>query len=350
MNSNKMKLVYWAGFLLCGGVSCWLTGESLSLLWQCNAILAILVAIAFFIIASFGTKLIVDSFSRDADHPVLQLLGGTILVVIFWLICSMPTNTHTFFVSQQGEELVNQDINTTKKYLTNLKNYGGDAETEYQSYCMGIDAASKSLKEFLKGEIGGGNPGNGPRAKEAIQNFNKEWNTKIELLTDLNLRDPQKAIKTYNDVIDAAIETAKIAKAKESVNQYNGETIGQMKKDADKHLKALNKISDGIKNHAIDITDLEDLQRINNELNDSYSLIRNNADRAGLAAADKAKYTAKNIHTDTKRLTSVSEMVSDWWDGKYDGFGLGWWILFAILVDIAAFIFFYLATKKNDYF
>lgn len=350
MNSNKMKLVYWAGFLLCGGVSCWLTGESLSLLWQCNAILAILVAIAFFIIASFGTKLIVDSFSRDADHPVLQLLGGTILVVIFWLICSMPTNTHTFFVSQQGKELVIQDINTTEQYLTNLKNYGGDVASEYDIYVQRINTAANGLKDFLKGEIGGGNPGNGPHAKAAIDRFNKEWNTKIEVLSDLSLKDPQKAIKTYNEVINSAVEDAKLAKANASIGQISGESIGKMKKEADKHQKALANIREGIKNHAIDITDLEDLQRINNELNDSYSLIRNNADRAGLAAADKAKYTAKNIHTDTKRLTSVSEMVSDWWDGKYDGFGLGWWILFAILVDIAAFIFFYLATKKNDYF
>lgn len=349
MNSNKMKLVYLAGFLLCGGVSCWLTGQSLALLWQCNIVLALLVAIAFFIIASFGTKMIVDSFGYDVNHPVLQLLGGTILVLIFWLICSMPTNTHTFFLSQQGEGLVTQDIKTTQKYLTNLQNYGGEVELDYQNYCMSIDAAAEGLKSFLKGEIEGANPGNGPRTKAEIRDFNKKWNVNIQLLSDMSLRNPKKATATYYEEVDAAVNQAKIDKAKE-MGRFGTESIKKMKKDASKHNKSLEKISDGIKRHKLDITNVDDLNLIDNELNDSYTLIRNNADRAGLAPQDVEKYTAQNIHTDTKRLTSVSEMVADWWNDKYEGFGLGWWILFAILIDIAAFIFFYLFTKREDYF
>lgn len=351
MNSNKMKLVYWAGFLLCGGVSCWLTGESLALLWQCNVILALLVAIAFFVIASFGTKLVVDSFSRDAEHPVLQLLGGTILVIIFWLICSMPTNTHTFFVSQQGEELVNQDINTTKKYLSNLKEHGGDVQQEYNSYCTTIDNAVKSFKSQLKREIClKSNPGDGPATKAILDDYNKQFGFNVKLTSKANKEDPQQLYNSYAETIDLQATGLKDNKAKELQSINNDSIIAKMKKDADRHIKALDKISDGIKNHAIDITNLEDLKRINNELNDSYTLIKNNADRAMLSKVDKPKYTAQNIHTDTKRLTSVSEMVADWWDGKYDGFGLGWWILFSILIDIAAFIFFYLATKKTNYF
>lgn len=350
MNSNKMKLLYWAGFLLCGGVSCWLTGQSLALLWQCNVILALLVAIAFFVIASFGTKLVVDSFSRDANHPLLQLLGGTILVIIFWLICSMPTNTHTFFVSQQGEELVTQDINTTKKYLTNLKNYGGTEQSEYEHYVDNIKFVAERFKNDLKLElVNKSRPGNGEATKKIIQSY-RAYGFNITPPSAIHRDDPETVYKGFANGIDIEVNRLINAKRNEAVDHMNDEAIDQMRKDADKHIKALNKISDGIKNHAINITDLEDLQRINNELNDSYTLIKNNADRARLAQADRPKYTAQNIHTDTKRLTSVSEMVADWWDGKYDGFGLGWWILFSILIDIAAFIFFYLATKKTNYF
>lgn len=345
-----MKLVYWAGYLLCAGISCWLTGESLALLWQCHLVLAILVAIAFFIIASFGTKLIVDSFSRDANHPWLQLIGGTILVIIFWLICSMPTNTHTFFLSQQGEELVTQDISKTSDYLTKLKNYGGTEASEYEHYCKVLDKITSSFKTELKREIClKSNPGDGKKTEEILKKYEKEG-FNISLASKVNRDDPEQAYEDYAKTIDDQADRLKLEKQKEYIGQRSGESINEMKKAAEKHLKALNTIKEEIKNHNINISNLDDLKRINNELNDSYSLIKNNADRAGLSNVDKPKYTAENIHTDTKRLTSVSEMVTDWWHGKYDGFGLGWWILFAILIDIAAFIFFYLATKKNNYF
>lgn len=345
-----MKLVYWAGFLLCGGISCWLTGESLALLWQCNVILAILLAIAFFVIASFGTKLVVDSFKQDANHPVLQLLGGTILVIIFWLICSMPTNTHTFFISQQGENLVSQDISTTQKYLTNLKNYGGNEKTEYISYCKFIDSKTAEFKSELEREIClKSNPGNGEATKKILEKY-KEFGFNISPASKVNKDRPKEVYEAYAKTIDLQATGLKNKKEDECVNQLNGKSITEMRSEADRHLKALEKIQKGIKDHAIDITDLEDLRRINNELNDSYTLIKNNAGRASLSLEDKEKYTSANIHTDTKRLTSVSEMVADWWNGKYDGFGLGWWILFAILIDIAAFIFFYLATKREYLF
>ena len=44
------------------------------------------------------------------------------MVILFWLICVMPTNTHTFFFRNVVNEKVTLDITITKKYLSNIKN------------------------------------------------------------------------------------------------------------------------------------------------------------------------------------------------------------------------------------
>lgn len=345
-----MKIFYWLGFIVCGGVSCWATAESLCLLSNWHILLCYLVTIAFFIIASFGTKMIVDSFGHDVNHPWLQLLGGIILVIIFWLICSMPTNTHTFFMSQQGKELAIQDINTTQKYLSYLKNYSGTIDTEFESYCSMLDDATQRFKNDLHGEICGGRRGNGVQAKKMIRNFNEKWGVDIQERSDLAKGQPEKIYKDYERSIDFAVSEAKKKKAYELIGSSGREHIEQMKKDADTHLKRLDKIKEGLGNGDLKVTNLDDLNNINRQLTDSYTLIKSHSDIAPLSPADKGKYTANKIITDTKRATNVFDMVGDFWNGRYDGFGIGWWILFAVLVDIAAFIFFYLATRRDDIF
>ena len=87
-------------FFVLGAYSCWATAHSLHLLMPTLPILLVWgVTIAFFIVASYGTKMITDSLNQNVyqENRKFQLFGGIILVVLFWLICSMPTNTHTFF-------------------------------------------------------------------------------------------------------------------------------------------------------------------------------------------------------------------------------------------------------------
>lgn len=101
--NNYLKLVWAVAFVAFAGVSCWATAESLHLLlssWP--LVLCWIVTIGFFIIASLGTKMIVDSLNQNIyiENKGFHLIGGIIIVLIFWLICSLPTNTHTFFIVQ----------------------------------------------------------------------------------------------------------------------------------------------------------------------------------------------------------------------------------------------------------
>lgn len=96
--NNTLKIVSVFAFVALAAVSCWATQESLHLLlasWP--QFLCWIVTIAFFIIASFGTKLIVDSLNQNVyvERRGKKLIGGILILLFFWLIFSMPTNTHT---------------------------------------------------------------------------------------------------------------------------------------------------------------------------------------------------------------------------------------------------------------
>lgn len=123
--NNILKIISVFAFIALAAVSCWATQESLHLLlpsWP-QAICWI-VTVAFFIIASVGTKLIVDSLNQNVyiEKRGMKLLGGILIVLVFWLMFSMPTNTHTFFYRNAIGSIASEDITTTKGYLDQLKN------------------------------------------------------------------------------------------------------------------------------------------------------------------------------------------------------------------------------------
>src|SRR5574344_1209075 len=176
MNEKKwyLKLLWIAGFIAFASVSCWATTESLHLLlasWP--KIMCWIVTIGFFIIASIGTKLIVDSLNQNiyVEKRGLRLIGGIILVLIFWLVFSMPTNTHTFFYRTVISDVVTQDLSTTQDYLQKLY---ANVKTENDIKAKQEEITRKVNTQFTAfiNEIdNGANPGFDKRAKAILENI-----------------------------------------------------------------------------------------------------------------------------------------------------------------------------------
>ncbi len=51
-----------------------------------------------------------------------KLILGIVLLLVFWLVCSMPTNTHTFFYRSFINQKIETDISRTQGYLAQIKN------------------------------------------------------------------------------------------------------------------------------------------------------------------------------------------------------------------------------------
>ena len=153
--NNTLKIVSVFAFIALASVSCWATQESLHLLqpnWP--QFLCWIVTIAFFIIASWGTKLIVDSLNQNVyvEGRGKKLIGGILILLFFWLVFSMPTNTHTFFYRNSIESVTRSDISTTKGYLAQLRD---NTLTEDQINARQTEFKNKvwSRIENLSGQI-----------------------------------------------------------------------------------------------------------------------------------------------------------------------------------------------------
>ena len=346
MNDNKfLKIFGILAFLAFAAVSCWATAESLHLLLSSWPVaMCWVVTVGFFFIASWGTKLIVDSLNQKIymEKRGMRLLGGIIILLIFWLACSMPTNTHTFFYRSVINDKVTNDISTTEGYLVQIKD-NTVTETKIQIKC----AEAKNKVDVKLGELNDANPGFGPKAKEILREFAELLGVaKIEPLTykGTSVQDRQRLYDAYRTKIYILLESRLLNIVKEMTPPNNNH-----QKQAEKDYKNLELTKKYIEDGTLDMNDANDIKTICDKLNAGYATIRTYKQFVDFKdETDQAAYTSPNAVTKVKRMISVFDVWEDFLKGEYAGHGFFFWVLISILVDVAAFIFFDIAFKKRE--
>lgn len=353
MEENKtLKLISVCGFAIFAAVSCWATAESLHLLlpsWPTFMCWA--VTIGFFVIASIGTKLIVDSFNQNVylEKRGLRLIGGVLLTFVFWLICSMPTNTHTFFYRTAAADIVTQDLALTKSYLQQLRdNVKNEAEIKEKvdSLERGVNSSITALFNEIENIA---QPGFGPRAKSILVEIAKQL--LVSRIPELSYRGvdsgQQKALKDqYNSMISELLENRK----SELRTNYTNPQEKLFRPEAAKAIEDIENIEEHIvQMDAAGEVDYNLIAQADIALQKGYTTVKNYADFVTFKSeSDIDLYTADNLVTKTTKLLSVIDVWKDFLGGKHAGRGFIFWIVISVLVDIAAFIFFDIAFKKRE--
>ena len=347
---NYLKLIWMVAFIAFAAVSCWATAESLHLLLSSWPLaMCWVVTVGFFIIASLGTKMIVDSLNQDIylEKRGLRLVGGIVIVLIFWLICSMPTNTHTFFYRTVINDKVNTDISTTRGYLSQIKNNTNNktqATVKVNELKNNVDVLLGELEAEIKNEV---NPGFGPKSKEILRKFATLLEVdKVEPLSykGTSKQDRDKLCDAYRTKIYILTEN-RATNIMAHILSPNSDNIKEVKRD-DENLALVKKY---IGDKTINLNDAEDIEDVCDKLNTAYNTVKKNSDFVNFSSkTDEANYTADNPVTKVKRMISVFDVWEDFMAGEYAGHGFMFWIIISILVDIAAFIFFDLAFKKRE--
>lgn len=349
--TNYKKILYFIGFIVFGAVSCWATAESLHLLlstWP--VIFCYIVAIGFFIIASIGFKMVTDSFDQNTynEHRGRSLVLGIILVIVFWLFCSMPTNTHTFFYRNLIDDRVNTEITTTQGYLSQIKN-GTVTEDKINAritdFRNKVNVKLGQLEAEIKSEA---NPGFGPHAKEILADF-----ASLLDVAEIKPLSYSGTSKQDRDVLcneyRKMIYTLRDAKEKNIRNEMTP-TSNNYREQADRDYKNLDVIKKNIQDGNIDVNDAEDIKMVCNQINQGYNTIKMYSQFVQFKnSEDEAAYTANNPQTKISRLLSVYDVWVDFLTGKEGGMSFLFWILISVLIDMASFIFFDLAFKKEEY-
>lgn len=351
MNENSYKKVFtFALFLAFAAISCWATAESLHLLlpdWPLAAAWA--VTIGFFFIASWGSKMITDSCNQDIymEHRGMHLLGGIFIVLVFWLLCSMPTNTHTFFYRSHVRERVTNDITATKEYLAQIKdgevtkNKINARVTEFKNK---VEVKMGELEAEIKNEV---NPGQGPKAKAILGEFATLLDVnKIEPLSNKgkSAQDRERLCNAYRTKIYMLRDT----KIKNIISEMTPPNNNH-KKAAERDFENLEVIEKAIEDKSIDLNDAEDIKEVCDKLNNGYATIRAYSQYVDFKSnEDKQAYTANNPQTKVTRLLSVYDVWADFLAGRDGGLHFAFWIFISVLIDIAAFVFFDIAFKKRS--
>lgn len=352
MNDNALvKIFTIVGFMAFAAVSCWATKESLHLLlpsWPelfCWAI-----TIGFFFIASWGTKMITDSLNQNIymENRGVHLYGGIFIVFVFWLLCSMPTNTHTFFFRNLIDDKVTNDISTTQGYLSQIKD-NTVTEARIRLKCAEVENLVNTKLQSLEAEIKNPlNPGNGPETEKILTEIAQILGViKINKLSGKgnSISERNTLYQAYRDAILRQLDNKKMNIVKEMTPTNNN-----YKKVASKDWKNLELTKNYIDEGKLSLTDADDIKTVCNNLNQGYSTIKTYQQFADFKnEIDKDSYTSSNPQTKVSRLLSVYDVWMDFLTGKLGGLAFVFWIIISILVDVAAFIFFDIAFKKRDF-
>lgn len=347
---NKFRVIGCSmAFLILAGISCWATEKSLHLLLPAGwpEILIWGITIAFFVVASIGTKMIADSLfsSEFVNNRKGKLWGGVLLVVCFWLIMSMPTNTHTFFYNDKIGSTISKDIETTNKYLQQVIDMGTSSTVFLDEEGKKMKDAVEEQRRHIVAQFNGDEPpykkGNGKKIGEHLEIINKILNSSIQQDPLYNSKDPT-ILNGYHVEINKALSHAL------RTHTISDQSVQAAKKQK-RRLAALN---DSIQDHIASASLSEgEIRQCEKELKDGYNVVVTNKTfiQFDKNSEDQEIYTKENAETRTKRLSSVIDVFFvDFLKGKYPG-SFWYYVILSILVDVAAFIFFDLAfMKKND--
>lgn len=350
--SKFLKLFSLIAFIAFAAVSCWATAESLHLLlpsWP--AVMCWIVTVGFFVIASIGTKMIVDSLNQNIylEKRGLRLIGGIIVVLLFWLVCSMPTNAHTFFYRTSITDIVTQDLSTTKNYLQKLHD---NIKTEDEIKTKQKELTSKINAELtaLENEIDNlANPGFGDRAKSHLDKI--ALTLQVGSIPTLSYKgtSPQQ-IKLLKQQYRTLVYQLLEKRNEEIANNIRNSQEAIYKPVAEKQIKDIEAMEKKITDmHAQGHVDNDVIARTDLALKQSYATIKNYEKFIDFnSKEDKELYLAPNQVTKTSKMLSVIDVWKDYFAGLHDGRGFVFWIIISILVDAAAFIFFDIAFKKRE--
>lgn len=347
-------------FLGLAGFSCYWTAESLYI-WQPSITIygAWLIAIVFFVMASICFSRLLKGFDKFATfgQGLFSSRGGHIFfgllgLIVFWLMVSLPTNTHTLLYRSSIKEITTTDLNRTMGYLQGLKDNNvaiKKIEGDFKSKKDAVDACIARLQAEIdnQGAVGIGYRFEkvlvdldrilfeGTKGDQKIQRVAKVGTTRSEWLGAINhyQRQAYDQLKIYRAKCDKEIEEIK-------------RMMGS---------KELNGLISGCKTALYDVSermvgiDNNLIKAATDDLSKGYAFINQNSQYIEFKGKDKERYTRTGAIPEAKEMLSVPDVWKDFlFTQKYDGHGFIWWVFIALLVDLAGFVFFNYAVSKKD--
>lgn len=344
-------MLWFVAFLIVAALSCFATAKSFMLIIDLPWYIIVPMVIVFFVFSSYAFKLIMDAIQNDGsiEHPKAKLWGGIALVLLTWVLISLPTNAHTFFFMKEIGAVVDNDITATKTYAEQLANRTHLCpESDFKKLSENCNAEFEQFSKEVKGNYG--KSGFGDRANTHINIINKYLATEgtkysIPTIPNTNRSSDNTNTKIINDTRDSMnIQLSAIEDAKYKVPQKVSNEIKF--KDIPKMDILKDSISIFIQTHTLWMQE-DYIKQVEGTLSEIYGKIKMYSCFVHFETAEDEKlYTAEHIETRISSFLDPYKVMGDFFTGKHS-FKFIFWIILSILLDVLGFISFDLALKKE---
>lgn len=359
-------------FLVFAIISCVATAQSLCLTlglggpqWLIFAI-AFIFAFGLYLLTSYCFKLVIDSqnykiFMRKEDRRrdfILGLLG----VALFWIICSMPTNTHSLLYTKVIDKVVVAELDNQRAVFNDAANLTDKDITEkYQRDISLLESSVNEKKGLFINEINNTDRlGLGPEAKAILADIqvicgkNREENYYMHTTQkNTSPAERDRIKKHYEPQINNLLEWAK----NNLLTKYN-QAIANNKEEKESLQKRIKKI-DGTKSmlRANDIDHQTKIMNARTVIDAGYNqpaYREKILDNMEVLADSKVGHKDSNVKYynfyKTERLHSVFKVWGDFLTRKMQNldFDMLYWIIISIIIDIAGLAFFGIAFRRKS--
>ena len=365
-NSEFTKILFIIAWVILMLISCWATSESIYLLqptmfgsW--TKVVWWVIALIFYGLWSLGTLLIVEGCKPYTDHAGRKIVGG-VLIMLTWVFFGITTNTHTFFYKVSIKDVLVSDLAETKSFLRDLSNdqtASNIINADKEAYNAKVEDCWANVSHEVMDK---NNPGWGEKAVAAMQELNSAIgnNTNVQV-PYISPNSGARERERFLEELGRRVEEAKQLKIKEKYDARLAAIASNKDKKAfAENIRAITNIENKLKKNPTASDEPTEATRL--VLDNSYSLISKYFDGLsdGLggdqknslfgtkAYSESQKY--KNV-TMTRQMLSVVTVWRDFLHGdpKLKGRGLWYWVMLSIFIDLAGFVFFDLAFRKEEY-
>lgn len=348
---NK-RFFWFIAFLVVAALSCWATASSFMLIIPLPWYVIWAMTIVFFVFASYAFKMIMDAIHNDGsvENPKVKLWGGLALLLLTWVVISLPTNAHTFFYKLQIKNVLTQDLNTTEVYTTQLAKKEYRAKPDEIFPKLRADCQTELLA--FKNEATGTGPSTLPNINKFSLRYIDNINAKLgnegkysmyRPVITYNATDTRNEIQTAESSLNTVLDII-------DKDKYRIDTkfAIQARKDLD-NIKIMQEVIDSLVQigHLAYPSSEPYIKQAEGILSLAYTNINMHNEYARFNNEDDEKlYTATNLETRTSRFLHPYKVMGDFFIGKIP-FIFIFWIALSILLDVLGFISFDLASKKE---
>ena len=346
---NKfLKIFALVAFVAFAAVSCWSTTESLFLTLESAQIpkwVFWIAVVGLYVLTSICFKLMLDTFNQNVymENKTVKFVVSLLGVALLWLVFSMPTNSHTFFYKQMAKETAVKELKHLDAELQKLSSENAFLETynvEWNNFETNIKSKLTAIKQEIKDYQ---NIGTGDKTEARVADLEDELGIKTGTIARIKARNHtqaelNKACEHYDKAVKEQLDVKK---------QQHEANVARAYEDFKERMKNVTPLRKNIQ-----LT----LNQLNDDQFDKEAVLKNARKvieqfYAELEAQSDGIYTHdKNIYG-SDRLMKVTKVWEDYFTGKFKdtNYTLWYWILLSIIVDIAAFAFFDIAFKKEEF-